>query len=59
MIQISAEEFKALEKEVKELNKKIEILMDRELMEQVADSEKDIKKGRVRSWDEVKKELKI
>jgi len=35
----------------------IEILIDREAMEQIRRSEKDIKDGKVHKWEDVKKEL--
>ena len=37
----------------------IEVLSDRELMEQVRESKKAIKEGRVRKWDEFAKEKGI
>ena len=36
-----------------------EILADRELMKAIRQGEKDIKAGRVRDWEDVKKELGI
>lgn len=35
----------------------IETLSDKELMEQIRASERDIKAGRVRSWEDIKAEL--
>lgn len=57
MIQVPKEEFLSLKKEIAAMEERIEILMDKELMEQLIESEKDIKEGKVRDWDEVKKEL--
>lgn len=41
----------------KEMEERLEILKDKELMKQLAESERDIKKGRVYRWEDVKKEL--
>lgn len=35
----------------------LETLSDRELMDQIRESEKDIKAGRVHDWEDIKKEL--
>lgn len=57
LIQVPKEEFLYLKREMTEMEEKLEILMDRELMAQLIESEKDIKEGRVQSLEEVKKEL--
>lgn len=57
MIQVPKEEFQSLKREMVEIEERLEILMDRELMAQLIESEKDIKEGRVQSLEEVKKEL--
>ena len=57
MIQVPKEEFLHLKTEMIEMKEKLEILMDKELMAQLVESEKDIKEGRVQSLEEVKKEL--
>jgi tetrahydromethanopterin S-methyltransferase subunit G len=59
MISVSRKEFNALKSRVKELNERLDILMDKDLMGQVRESEAAIKKGEVRSFDEVRKELGI
>ena len=35
----------------------IEVLLDREAIEQIRRSEKDVKDGKVHKWEDVKKEL--
>lgn len=37
----------------------IETLEDQEVMKQLVESKKAVEEGRVRSWDEVKKELEV
>jgi len=39
------------------MEERLEILKDKELIEQLVESEKDIKKGRVYQLEDVKKEL--
>ena len=59
MIQVPREEFLCLKREITEMKKRLEILMDKELMAQLVESEKDIKEGRVLDWEDVRAELEI
>ncbi len=59
MLQVPKEEFLDLKREIVEMEERLEILMDRELISQLVKSEEAIKKGEVRSFDEVRKELGI
>ena len=45
MIQVPKEEFLCLKREITEMKERLEILMDRELMAQLVESEKDIKRS--------------
>jgi hypothetical protein len=56
-IQVPKEEFDKLKREVRELEERLELLADKELMEQLVQSEADIKAGRVHKLENVRKEL--
>ena len=58
-VTVPKKEFQQLKTEVREMEERLEILSDKALMNQLLESEKDIKEGKVRSFDEVKKELGI
>jgi len=56
-IQVPKTEFLSLKKEMVAMEERIDILMDKELMEQLIESEKDREEGRVHRLGDVKKEL--
>lgn len=37
----------------------MEVMNDKELMDQIRESKKDIKAGRVRNWEDIRKELNL
>jgi len=56
-IQVPKMEFLSLKKEIAVMEERIDILMDKELMGQLVESERDREEGRVYRLEDVKKEL--